>query len=279
MESEELGCGGTVACLTLDSHWDPEAEIILGHGAYGSNSFGLGVGIFGSHTTHAWPACAEEIAEKFLDTTAIDTSILANDAGEGGEYWQAANIGMGALFHMAAMAMWIDSGPTGIIQRGYKHFSRAFMAKEPGHEGPIKQGDEGRAHLNRLSAVGLRHHPCLRMPGDVISEMAVEFISATDDGVVIHSKTGVILVEVLVNNKHCTHMEYTAENFGRRQSGQIPAEADEAAAVFPTQIALSRDRLRGLVGELAESDEVVLSVTSLNRDWPQQREIRRLAKL
>ncbi|KAJ1676204.1 hypothetical protein EV182_008652, partial [Spiromyces aspiralis] len=88
-----------VVCLTVDAHWDPELGVILGHAALGGGGRGRRLGVFGSHTTHAWPACLEEIAPCFLDDTPTDTSILANDANECGTYWRAANIGMGAFLH------------------------------------------------------------------------------------------------------------------------------------------------------------------------------------
>ncbi|KAJ2790283.1 hypothetical protein H4R21_006548, partial [Coemansia helicoidea] len=253
-----------VACLTLDSHWDPESQSILGHAGICLPNVAQKLGIFGSHTTHAWPASATEIAAKFLDTTPTDTALLANDAFESDEYWKAANIGIGAFLHMALFALSIGRSDSGFPCRGYKHFSRAFMAKVPGHAGAVTQADEGRAYLHRPNALGLRHGCRLAMPGDApFAESEVKAsVEKTDDGVVVSSSAGVIAVEVSVNDSYRAHLEYTAENWGRRETGQLAATPDEAAEVFPNRIVISWDRLRELAGECADDSSVGVRVRS-----------------
>ncbi|KAJ2805865.1 hypothetical protein H4R20_001919 [Coemansia guatemalensis] len=252
-----------VACLTMDSHWDPEQKVLLGHGAVASTYPTPRTGVFGSHTTHAWPACAEEIADKFMDTTKTDARYLANDAGESGEYWQAANIGMAAFLHMASVPMSVTRAPSGLTARGYKHFNRAFMACEPGKEGPILQRDEGGAYLHRLNAIRLRYNPCIAPSAErkaQDSNAASVFDISTDNGIVLECSQGVTLICIQLNGKYRTHLEYTAENLERRQSGIIAAEQDELIAEFPTRVVLSKNRLRELVGQWTSTDNLSIIV-------------------
>ncbi|KAJ2717229.1 hypothetical protein H4R19_000173, partial [Coemansia spiralis] len=253
-----------VACLTLDSHWDPESQIILGHACICQPYREQKVGLFGSHTTHAWPASAAEIVAKFLDATPTDTAVLANDCGESGEHWKAANIGIGAFLHMACYLMSAGGATEGFVYRGYSDFSRAFLAKVPGHAEAITQGDEGLAYLHRPNALGMRHDRRLAMPGDApfANTIGPNSVGAVNDRVEIASDDGVVAIEVHVNDRFRAHLEYTAENWSRRQSGQIAAAADEASAAFPTRISLSCARLRELVGEVTADDHVCLVVRS-----------------
>ncbi|KAJ2768115.1 hypothetical protein IWQ56_003066 [Coemansia nantahalensis] len=260
--SPAFGADCAVACLTLDSHWDPELQAILGHVAGYQPFVARKVSTFGSHTTHAWPASAAEIASKFLDTTPTDTRILANDAFESDEYWKAANIGIGAFFHMTSYMLSMGVTSQGFFSRGYKHFSRAFMAKTPDHTGAVTQAGEGLAYLHRTNALGIRHDRRLAMPGDppfttFSSEATVEM---TDGGVVVSSRASVIVIEVRANNICHGHLEYTAENWDRRKSGQLAATPDEAAAMFPSRVTISRDRLLEMAGEVADNTSISLLV-------------------
>lgn len=86
-----------VAGLILDSHWDVKKQVSLGHTALGGGAGDTRLGIFGSHLLHAWPTCIEEIVPCFMDNTKTDTRYVANDSNESGEWWRAANIGLGAM--------------------------------------------------------------------------------------------------------------------------------------------------------------------------------------
>ncbi|CAG8777004.1 6398_t:CDS:2, partial [Acaulospora morrowiae] len=86
-----------VAGLILDTHWDPKMKLIRGHAALGGGTSDTRLGIFGSHTTHAWPRYLEEVVSCFQDDTQIDERILANDVGESGTWWKCCNIGIGAM--------------------------------------------------------------------------------------------------------------------------------------------------------------------------------------
>ncbi|ORE13836.1 hypothetical protein BCV71DRAFT_61371 [Rhizopus microsporus] len=88
-----------VACMLLDAHWDPQRQAILGHAALGGGGGDIALGIFGSHSLHAWPSCIEDIVPCFMNDTRTDTRFIANDAGESGTWWKALNIGMGAMVY------------------------------------------------------------------------------------------------------------------------------------------------------------------------------------
>jgi len=61
-----------VAGLILDSHYDKEADTILGHQSLGGGSGHIGLGIFGSQQIHTWPTCLEEIVPCLTDNTSND---------------------------------------------------------------------------------------------------------------------------------------------------------------------------------------------------------------
>lgn len=87
----------TVAGLILDSHWDVNKQVSLGHTALGGGAGDTALGIFGSHLLHAWPTSIEDIVPSFMNNTVTDTRYVANDANESGNWWRACNIGMGAM--------------------------------------------------------------------------------------------------------------------------------------------------------------------------------------
>lgn len=93
-----------VAGLILDSHWDVNKQLTVGHAALGGGAGDTKLGIFGSHLLHAWPTCIEDIIPAFTNNTKTDTRYVANDANESGNWWRAANIGMGAMVSIRCYA-------------------------------------------------------------------------------------------------------------------------------------------------------------------------------
>ncbi|RYP36844.1 hypothetical protein DL767_003234 [Monosporascus sp. MG133] len=70
-----------VAGLILDSHYSMTEGLILAHAALGHhNPDGLSVGIYGSHTTYAWPRFLEEVPACLLDMTRTGDTV-GNDKG------------------------------------------------------------------------------------------------------------------------------------------------------------------------------------------------------
>ncbi|KAJ2321451.1 hypothetical protein H4S02_000705 [Coemansia sp. RSA 2611] len=256
-----------ITCLTLDAKWDPELQVILGHAALGGGSGDRRLGVFGSHTTHAWPANAEEIAEKFLDTTKTDTQYLANDAGECGEYWRAANIGMGAFLHECGHLLTLAHTPSGIMSRGFNDYNRTFMARSPNFKGPVKQRDEAGAHWHRTDIIRLRHHLLLRLPGDPPlreneqNETGFE-VMAIEEGILVCSLSGITMIEVWINGRYRNHVEFTSENLQRRRNGSLPADQGEMATDFPQQVFVDENKLHHWAGKWSNSDKVDLVLTS-----------------
>ncbi|KAJ2801627.1 hypothetical protein H4R20_003596 [Coemansia guatemalensis] len=256
-----------IACLSVDSRWDSNLGVILGHAALGGGVGERRIGVFGSHTTHSWPANAEEIPEKFLDTTKTDTRYLANDCNECGEYWRAANVGMGAFLHECGHLLTLAHTQSGIMSRGFNDYNRTFMVRAPNFEGPVRQRDEAGAHWHRTDIVRLRHHPCLRLPSDPPlrdSEKSDAGFGtlATEDGILLRNESGITMIEVWVNDRYRSHLEYTVENLPRRRNGSIPAGRDEMAAEFPQEILLTNEKLHGFAGTWSDSDKVNLVLTS-----------------
>ncbi|KAJ2257784.1 hypothetical protein GGI13_000798 [Coemansia sp. RSA 455] len=256
-----------VACLSLDSHWDPEQQLILGHAALGGGSGDRRLGVFGSHSTHAWPANAEEVAAKFLDTTQTDTRYLANDCGGCGEYWRAANVGMGAFLHECGHLLTLAHTPSGIMSRGFDDYNRTFMISAPGFDGPVRQRDEAGAHWHRTDIIRLRHHPCLRLPSDPPLRDNEKHESGfdvlpTERGLLVQNDSGITMIEVWVGGEYRNHREYTAENLERRRNGSLPAGPDEMATAFPREIVVDVNSWSGWAGGWSKSDKVQLVLTS-----------------
>ncbi|KAJ2269020.1 hypothetical protein J3F81_004471, partial [Coemansia sp. RSA 371] len=257
-----------IVCLTADAQWDAGLGVILGHAALGGGIGDRRLGVFGSHTTHAWPAHAEEIAEKFLDTTKTDTRYVANDANECGEHWRAANIGMGAFLHECGHLLTLAHTPSGIMSRGFNDYNRTFMARSPNINGAVRQRDEAGAHWHRTDIVRLRHHFLLRQPTDAPlrenerDEAGFELLPI-DNGVLVRSTNGITMVEAWVGGRYRNHMEFTKENLPRRMDGSLPAyDAAEAQTEFPTQVLITEHRLRQLAGDWPTGTGVTLVLTS-----------------
>ncbi|KAJ1943010.1 hypothetical protein EC988_006344, partial [Linderina pennispora] len=252
-----------VVCLSVDSRWDPELGVILGHAALGGGVGNRRLGVFGSHTTHAWPANAEEVAAKFLDTTKTDTRYLANDCNECGEYWRAANIGMGAFLHEAGHLLTLAHTPSGIMSRGFNFYNRTFMARAPDMAGPVRQRDESGSHWHRTDVIRLRHHPCLRLPTDPPLEKGETEESGfealpTEDGLLLQCAAGITMIEVWVNDHYRCHREYTVENLERRRNGAVPAAPDEIVCAHPRSILVNLGAWKGWAGGWSSTDKLQL---------------------
>jgi hypothetical protein len=102
-KSEDTRDKMVIACLLLDSHWDPINQKILLHTALANGFTNPRLGIFGSHLTHAWPENVNEIEKRFTDSRKIDFGQLANDDSQ--TKIQALNVGMGAFLQMLCFAL------------------------------------------------------------------------------------------------------------------------------------------------------------------------------
>lgn len=90
---EFRGRRAQVSALIMDS--TKQGNLIVGHAALGGGHGNLQLGIFGSHTTFAWPATVAEIVPCFSNPRPVDTRVCGIDC-EGNTYQMAANVGIGA---------------------------------------------------------------------------------------------------------------------------------------------------------------------------------------
>ncbi|CAG8549755.1 24464_t:CDS:2 [Dentiscutata erythropus] len=198
-----------VAGLILDSHWDPEMKLIRGHAALGGGGGHIQLGIFGSHTTHAWPKFLEEVVSCFQDETQTDENILANDCQESGTWWRCCNIGIGAMLHEVGHALTCPHSASGIMMRGFNNLNRTFTVKEPNNTHPITPSDE------RCDVIRFRYHPCFRIPSDPRRSIAYKDVSPDfwplDDSFLISCSSGISLVEIHLNENYVYHLEYLDE--------------------------------------------------------------------
>ncbi|KAI8580078.1 hypothetical protein K450DRAFT_239280 [Umbelopsis ramanniana AG] len=201
----------TVAGLMLDSHWDVKTNVTRAHAALGGGTGDLSLGIFGSHLTHAWPRNIEDIVPAFMNTTKTDTRYVANDANESGEWWKAANIGMGAMLHEVGHAHTLTHTASGIMSRGYNNWNRTFMVKEPGLA-PIPPHQENGSHWHRVDMLRLRFHRAFRIPEDGYwapkSDVGPTFAPLASNKVTISAPAGLSMLELIVNGSYRTHLEW-----------------------------------------------------------------------
>ncbi|OZJ03266.1 hypothetical protein BZG36_04908 [Bifiguratus adelaidae] len=204
-----------VAGLIMDTHWDTSRQVVLGHAALGGGAGNIRLGIFGSHSLHSWPRWVEDIEYCFMDSTATNTRYVANDAGESGEHWKCANVGMGAMLHEVGHCLTLAHTPTGLMSRGFNNYNRTFMPVEPHNSNPLPPSAEEGSHWHRLDIIRLRYHPCFRLPSDVLppyasSPLASEFIPL-DSGLRISAPAGLTMLEIWVDGRYNRHYEFINE--------------------------------------------------------------------
>ncbi|CAG8583018.1 1795_t:CDS:2 [Paraglomus occultum] len=203
-----------VAGLILDSHYDPAMDLIRGHAALGGGADHIRLGIFGSHLTHAWPRCLEQVVSCFQDDTNI-TQDLANDNGESYTWWKCCNIGIGAMLHEVGHALTLPHSKSGIMSRGYNNLNRTFTVKEPHRNTPVLPQDENGAHWHRCDVMRLRFHPCFRLATDPSNDHDYKHAYPTfwpvDDSVLVKCMAGISLIEVKLDDQFQTHFEFPDE--------------------------------------------------------------------
>lgn len=232
-----------VSVLLLDSHWDPSEQTIRAHAALGGGTEDLQVAIFGSHALQSYPSALEEVVPAFLDTTPTDTKHVANDCGESGSSWEAANIGIGAHLHEVGHVFGCPHQENGIMLRDYVRLNRTFVTREPystrtGSEAHKLTADEEVCTWHRLDALRFRFHPCFRLPSDppVHSDDSVSVWPIDNGRLLITAQTGIPFIEIYTEGQDLC--KTWIENLNNTADGVT------ATGGVPRQITLTEAEIR-----------------------------------
>jgi len=212
-----------VSVLLLDSHWDKERQTITGHAALGSAGDNIKLAIFGSHCLQSYPSSLEDVVGAFSDCTRTDTNYVANDCGEAGSNWEAANIGIGAHLHEVGHLFGCPHQESGIMLRDYVRLNRTFTTREPFSTRtkspglrPCLPSDECGWH--RLDTLRFRFHPCFRLPSDppVSSDDSVQVWPVDNGKILITASSGVAFMEIYTESDDIcrTFVEYVNGDMG-----------------------------------------------------------------
>ena len=130
---------------------------VVGHAALGGGY----LGIFGSLHLHTCPDRLDQLQAAFADIRGIDLAQFPDDSNSRMSYWANCSTGMGASLHELGHALDLPHTPTGIMSRGFDHFSRLYMAREPGLPVTLTRAQEGGAIWDPQSAAVLKTQPWL----------------------------------------------------------------------------------------------------------------------
>ena len=206
-----------VSCLILDSHWDKSQNLILGHAALGGEGGNIALGICGSHALQSYPSSLEEVVPAFTDCTPTDTDYVANDCGESGSSWEAANIGIGAHMHETGHLFGLPHQVNGVMARDYVTLNRSFTTREPystrtQSRGGIYASPNDECTWHRLDVLQFKTHPCFALPTDPVrySDDTVQAWPVGNGQVIVTAVSGIALIEIYTEGDDCCRywMEY-----------------------------------------------------------------------
>ena len=191
-----------VTVLIMDAHWDKSQKTITGHAALGGGVGDLQLSIFGSHCLQSYPRSFEEVVPAFTDCTPTDTNHVANDCGDAGSSWEAANIGIGAHLHEVGHLFGCPHQESGVMLRDYVVFNRSFVVREAystrskSKGGLCVQSDECGWH--RLDVLRFRAHPSFRLPSDppVPADASIQAYPVESGTALVVAPSGVSFVEI-----------------------------------------------------------------------------------
>ena len=246
-----------ISVLLLDAHWNTHAKTITGHAALGGGSGDAHLAIFGSQALQSYPTSIEEVVPAFSDCTRTDTNFVANDCGESGSNWEAANIGIGAHLHENGHLFGCPHQESGIMMRDYTRFNRTFLCREPYSTRTKSPGvrlclpkDECAWH--RLDALRFKCHPCFRLPTDapLNPDDSIQIWPADGGKVIVTAPTGIAFVEIYADNDDICRawIEY--------------GNGDVHSGGPPRQITLNEDDLRGRLPNDKKTKKMKIKVFS-----------------
>jgi len=228
-----------VSVLMLDTHWDPQAQVVRGHAALGGGSGDTQLAIFGSHSLQTYPSNFEEVVGAFTDCTRTDTRFVANDCGESGSNWEAANIGIGAHMHETGHLFGCPHQESGVMLRDYVRLNRTFVCREPYSTRTKEPGQRlclpaDECSWHRLDCLRFRFHPCFRLPSDPAQnpDDSVQVWAVDNGNVLVTAATGIAWVELFAQGDDVckSYIEYV--------------DSENPMAALPRQILLAEADLR-----------------------------------
>jgi hypothetical protein len=205
-----------VSAMFLDTHWDPENKLVTAHAALGGGDDELGLAIFGSHALHTYPSCIQYVIPAFTDCSVTDTRFVANDCGESGSSWEAANIGIGAHLHEVGHLFGLPHRPSGVMLRDYVTLNRTFTVGEPYSTRTMAKGrkfcpQEEECAWNRIDCLRFRYHPCFRhnLDRNIPSDGGIQVWSLENE-ITATADAGIAWIEIYADDDDLcyTWMEY-----------------------------------------------------------------------
>lgn len=218
-----------ISLLLMDSHWDTRAQTITAHAALGGGAGEVQLAIFGSQAMQSYPSSIEEVVPAFSDCTRTNTNFVANDCGESGSNWEAANIGIGAHLHETGHLLGCPHQESGVMLRDYVRLNRTFLCREPYSTRTKSPGmplcepkDECTWH--RLDTLRFKYHPCFRLPTDapLHPDDSIQVWPVDSGRLIITSTTGIAFVELITEGDNDICHVWIEYGNGDVQSGGPP---------------------------------------------------------
>ncbi|KAK5105652.1 hypothetical protein LTR62_002629 [Meristemomyces frigidus] len=262
-----------VSCMFLDAHWDKKVGTVRAHAALGGGDDTIKLAIFGSHCLQSYPSHIEEVVPAFTDCTRTDTDHVANDCGESGSNWEAANIGIGAHLHETGHLLGCPHQESGIMLRDYVRLHRTFLTRESYSTRTKQQGlrlclpkDECAWH--RLDTLRFRFHPCFQLPADPATapstDTSVQVWTVDNGTILITAATGVAWIELFPEGDDICHhwIEYLDQNNpGVGPPRQITLTEEKLREALPTE--KRKKKLKFQIFSCGGNDHTVEDLSSL----------------
>ncbi|QIX00130.1 hypothetical protein AMS68_005647 [Peltaster fructicola] len=240
-----------VSCMFMDTKWDKDVGTVRGHAALGGGDDTIKLAIFGSHCLQSYPAHLDEVVPAFSDCTRTDTNHVANDCGEAGSSWEAANIGIGAHLHETGHLLGCPHQESGVMLRDYTTFNRTFVTREPYSTRTRQPGQrlilpQDECEWHRLDTLRFRYHPCFRIPNDpATTDTTTQVWGVENNSILVTNQAGIAWIEFFPEgDDECHHwIEYSEHGTTRSRD----RDSDYGPNGPPKQVTLSdqtiKDRL------------------------------------